>query len=284
MILRRRTFLALTAAAPLLRGATFNQPLGINLYTVRDLLAKQPQQTYQALAAMGIQRIEVRPNHLHDHAAFIRDAGLKPVHLFIDSAVITGQAPPNAATPTPTLEELATLARKFGIRRLGISFLRPSERPTAVAHINAAIEKLKPLGLGFYYHNHAWEFDASSGTHFMDRLRKEAHPGLRLELDLFWATVGGQDVVRMLRDWKGRVASLHIKDVAQDAPRQTSEANIPRSAFKEVGAGILDWPRVLKAAQDARVEEYLIEQDFTPGDALDSVRQSVAFLRKSKVG
>jgi len=78
------------------------------------------------------------------------------------------------------------------------------------------------------------------------------------------------------------VASLHVKDVAADAPGQKSEANIPRTAFKEVGAGILDWPRVLRAAADAKVEEYLIEQDFTPGDPIASVRQSVAFLRQTE--
>jgi sugar phosphate isomerase/epimerase len=139
------------------------------------------------------------------------------------------------------------------------------------------------MGLGFYYHNHAWEFDGAVGSRFIDRLANAGHPYLKLELDVFWATVGGEDVVRMLQQWKGRVASLHVKDVAKDAPRQKSEANIPQTAFKEVGAGILDWPRLLKAAEDAGVDEYLIEQDFTPGDAIESVRQSIAFLRKTNV-
>jgi sugar phosphate isomerase/epimerase len=115
----------------------------------------------------------------------------------------------------------------------------------------------------------------------MEHLRQEAHPDLRLELDLFWATIGGEDVIRMLGQWKGRVASLHVKDVAADAPRQKTEANMPRSAFKEAGSGILNWPRVLSASEAAGVEEYLIEQDFTPQDPVESVRQSVAFLRRT---
>jgi len=274
-MIRRRQFLAFAGAAPLLRGARFDKPIGINLYTVRDVLAKEPEKTYRALASIGITLLEVRANHLRDHAAYIRAAGLKPVHMFVDSAAITG---PSAAP----LEEMAALAKQSGIRRLGLSYLMPAERPTAIARINEAVEKLHGLGLGFYYHNHAWEFDGAAGATFMDRLRKEAHPRLMLELDLFWATVGGEDVVRMLGEWKGRVASLHVKDVAADAPRQKSEANIPRTAFKEVGAGILDWPRVLRAAEDAKVEEYLIEQDFTPGDPIASVRQSVAFLRQAE--
>ncbi|MCL4795294.1 MAG: sugar phosphate isomerase/epimerase [Bryobacteraceae bacterium] len=283
----RRRFLALSAAAaPLLRGATFDKPLGINLYTVRDVLAHQPAKTYQALAGLGIERLEVRESHLRGHAEFIRRAGLQPVHMFVDSGVITGDwsRAAKSDSPRPTLAGLAPLAKQFGIRRLGLSYLMPGERPTAVARINEAVEQLESLGLGFYYHNHAWEFEGAAGDTFMDRLLRESHPKLRLELDLFWATVGGEDVVRMLGQWKGRVASLHVKDVAADAPRQKSESNIPRAAFKEVGAGILEWPRVLKAAADAGVEEYLIEQDFTPGDPIDSVRQSVEFLRKTSVG
>jgi sugar phosphate isomerase/epimerase len=285
-MIHRRCFLTLAAATPVLRGATFDKPIGINLYTVRDVLTQQPGKTYQALAGLGITRLELRENHLRDHADFIRQAGLQPVHMFVDSAVITGDwsQARKSDSPRPTLAGLAALAKQFGIRRLGLSYLMPGERPAAIAHINQAVETLDSLGLGFYYHNHAWEFEGVAGATFMDRLYRNGHPKLRLELDLFWATVGGEDVVRMLRQWKGRVASLHVKDVAPDAPRQKSEANMPRTAFKEVGSGILDWPRVLKAAADAGVEEYLVEQDFTPGDPIDSVRQSVAFLRKTSVG
>lgn len=270
----RRRFLSLAAAAPLLRAAPFNKPLGINLYTVRDSLAKDPEKTYKALAALGVTRIEVRPNHLQEHAALIRAAGLQPVHMFLDSAYFTGAR-------VQALAEMAGLAKRFGIRRLGVSYLMPAERAGAIPHLNKAVEQLGALGLGFYYHNHAWEFDASAGPSFMERLRKEAHPDLRLELDLFWATIGGEDVIRMLGQWKGRVASLHVKDVAPDAPRQKTEANMPRSAFKEAGSGILNWPRVLRASEAAGVEEYLIEQDFTPQDPIESVRQSVAFLRRT---
>lgn len=297
----RRRFLTFAAAAPWLRAAPFNKPLGINLYTVRDSLAKEPEKTYRALAALGVRRIEVRPNHLQEHAAFIRAAGLQPVHMFIESAIVTGewdaalemqramakrmnQPEPPAGAPRPTLAQMAALAKQFGVRRLGVSYLLPVERSTAIARMNGAVEQLDLLGLGFYYHNHAWEFDGAPGATFMDRLRREAHGRLRLELDLFWATIGGEDVVEMLGQWKGRVASLHVKDVAPGAPRQKSESNVPRTAFMEAGAGILDWPRVLKAAADAGVEEYLIEQDFTPGDPLESVRKSVEFLSKTDAG
>ncbi len=298
-MLNRRLFLALAGALPL-RAARFSKPIGINLYTVRDSLAKDAAGTYQALHALGIRELEVRPNHLRDHGDLIRRNALKPVHMFIESAVITGDweaglamqramakqmnlPEPKADGPRPTLAEMAALAKQFGIERLGISYLLPAERPNAIGHINRATEELAKHGLGFYYHNHAWEFDAGKGPRFLDRLRQESDPRVKLELDLFWATIGGDDPVTLLQTWKGRVASLHMKDVARDAPRQKTEMSIPRTAFKELGAGILDWPRLLAAASAAGVGHYLIEQDYTEGDPLDSVRRSVAFLKQAEI-
>jgi sugar phosphate isomerase/epimerase len=55
--------------------------------------------------------------------------------------------------------------------------------------------------------------------------------------------------------------------------------SMPPSAFKEVGAGTLDWKAILTAAHEAKVDHYLIEQDSTPGDPLDSIRASVKYLR-----
>jgi sugar phosphate isomerase/epimerase len=295
-VISRRLLLSL-AATPLLRGAPFSKPIGINLYTVRDSLAKDPAATYQALAEIGIRQIEVRANHLQENGALIRSAGLQPVHMFLDSPIITGEwaatlarqramarrmnlPEPDPNAPRPTLQQMASLAKEFGIRRLGLSYLMENERQSAIPKMNAAVDMLEKQGLGFYYHNHAWEFDASSGTHFFDRLFAEGDKRLKIELDVFWAKVGGQDNVALLNKWKGRVASLHVKDVDAAAPRQTSEGNMPRTAFKEVGAGVLDWPPLLRAAADAGTEFYLIEQDATPGDPLVSVRQSVAFLKQ----
>ncbi len=298
-MMNRRLFLALAGSLPL-GAAPFAKPIGINLYTVRTSLAKDPEGTYKALRSLGIQELEVRPNQLEEHGRFIRQNALKPVHMFLDSAVITGDwegslamqramakrmnlPGPKADAPRPTLADMAQLAKQFDIERLGISYLLPGERADAIRHINRATDELAKLGLGFYYHNHAWEFDASNGERFLDRLHKEADPRVKLELDLFWATIGGDDPVRLMETWKGRVASLHMKDVATNAPRQKTEMSIPPTAFKEIGAGILDWPRILSAAAKAGVEHYLIEQDYTEGDPIDSVRRSIAFLKKADI-
>jgi len=56
--------------------------------------------------------------------------------------------------------------------------------------------------------------------------------------------------------------------------------SVPKTAFKEVGHGVIDWVKVLRAAKAAGVAEYFVEQDQTPGDPLDSLRQSYEYLSK----
>jgi sugar phosphate isomerase/epimerase len=286
----RRKFLAALAAS------RFSQTLGLSLYTVRAPLATKPEETYKALAAAGIKELEVRPDQLTNHAAFIKSAGLRPVHMFVDAPVITGAWDewqtfmaqmatrmklklPATPPPRQELPELIRLAKAHGVRRVGVSYLLPGERANSIAKLNDAAEICQRAGIGFYYHNHAFEFEGEPGARFIDRLHKELHPHARLEMDVFWVAIGGEDPVQLLRKWKGRVGSLHLKDVASSAPRNIAEFSMPPTAFKEVGFGTLDWPAILTAARESKIDHYFIEQDATPGDPLDSIRASVGYLR-----
>ena len=83
----------------------------------------------------------------------------------------------------------------------------------------------------------------------------------------------------MLARYKGRTPLVHLKDKAKDTPDRFNEG-VPRTAFKEVGNGTLDWSKILKAADAAGVEHYFVEQDQTPADPVESLRQSFAFISK----
>jgi sugar phosphate isomerase/epimerase len=99
-----------------------------------------------------------------------------------------------------------------------------------------------------------------------------------LEMDVFWVSVGGHDPVELLHKLSGRVPLLHLKDKAQGTPVMYKES-VPHAAFKEIGHGILDWPAILKAAASAGVDHYFVEQDQTPGDPVESLRQSFTYLK-----
>lgn len=297
--MRRRTFVGSLATVGL-TAAAFDRPLGVNLYTVRRPLASEPAETYRALAAIGITTLEVRPANLLQHASMIRDAGLKPVHMFIDSAIVTGAwdewgkfsaqmaarmklPPPQPNAARPSIGEMIELAKRHGVGRIGISMILAGEREGAIDQMNAAGETCAAAGIELYYHNHAFEFNGPRGKRYIDQLHRRLSRRVRLELDVFWAASSGVNPAELILEWKGRVRSLHLKDVARGTPRPESEITVAPSAFAEVGGGTVDWPAVLKAARRAGVEHYLIEQDFTPGDPIDSVRRSFQFLRKLNV-
>ncbi len=281
------------------RPAWVPRNLGLSLFTVRGPMASKPAETYQALGAMGITELEVRPENLREHATMMKAAGVKPVHLFIESAVITGawdewrelmarmavrmkMAPPKPDAPKSTLDEMIALCKAHGLRRLGVSFLLPNERNGAMEKLNRAAAACAAAGLEFYYHNHAFEFQGQPGTRFIDQLHQGLDRRAKLEMDVFWAAIGGADPAALLRQWKGRVGSVHLKDVAPNAPRDVTELSMPPTAFAEVGAGTLDWKSILHEARKAGAGHYFIEQDSTPGNPLESVRKSVAFLRGLK--
>jgi sugar phosphate isomerase/epimerase len=148
------------------------------------------------------------------------------------------------------------------------------------AKLNTAGEKAKAAGLTLCYHNHAFEFGPVDGTTGLEILMKNTQKDLvSLEMDIFWVSVAGHDPVSLLQTYSGRVALLHLKDKSKGIDTQYNE-NVPHSAFKEVGSGVLDIPAVLSAADSAGVQNYFVEQDQTPGDPIDSLRKSYQYLSK----
>jgi sugar phosphate isomerase/epimerase len=148
--------------------------------------------------------------------------------------------------------------------------------------MNKAGEKVKQAGLQLGYHNHAFEFEkGADGATVLDTMMTKWDRALvKLEMDVFWVSIAGIDPVALLQKYSGRVALMHVKDKAADAPTVTSEMKVPPTAFKEVGSGSLDIRAILKAGEAAGVEHYFVEQDQTPGDPIASLKKSIAYLQQ----
>ena len=136
-------------------------------------------------------------------------------------------------------------------------------------------------GLKICYHNHAFEFGPmESSAPFQVLIGGTDKNLVGLELDLFWVSVAGHDPAEMLRTHAGRVRLVHLKDKAGSIPLLYKESVLMNTAFKEVGRGVLQIRRkILRAAESAGVEHYFVEQDQTPADPLQSLRESAAYLR-----
>jgi len=308
----RRTLLQSAAAAglPLLARAAFEKPIGVQLYTVRSLLPVKGEATLKAIAAIGYREVEIGLADAKKFAHVLKETGLKPVGSHIEAACITGgwefyrnwleankartgakEVP--AHLPQVTLEEQIETAKQLGVPAIGVAFVVPQERnapqtfwPKFADQLNGAGEACRKAGLSFFYHHHNFEFEVLPKRiglrkeRPIDVLREKLSKDVALEIDCFWASVAGEDPARMITAWKDRIFGLHLKDKAKGTPVSYETDRPAKEAYKEVGKGVIDWKRVIAAAKAANVQHYFVEQDYTAGDPLESLRQSYAYLSK----
>jgi sugar phosphate isomerase/epimerase len=281
-MLSRRSFLQAGSAAAVLcaRGrARQLQAIGVQLYTVRTVLPKKPAETLRAIDAIGYREAEATFETLDAIWPSLKATSLKPVSVHLDSKVVT-------QGPADELSRVVDQVKQRGFDFAVFPYLPPAERggPDTIkrvaAKLNAAGEKCRAAGLHLCYHNHAFEFQPMNGTMPFKILLDETDPKLvGIELDCFWVSVAGHDPVEVIQHHGSRIPLLHLKDKAKDTPVRYNES-VPRTTFKEVGNGVIDWPKVLQAADSAGVQHYFVEQDQTPGDPLISLKESYTYLSK----
>jgi len=281
-MLSRREFLeagSLAAALASTASAAHLGAVGVQLYTVRTLFPDKAPETLKAIAAIGYREVEATFANLDRVVPAIEAAKLKPVSVHLDSAMVTKGNPDDLARAMDDL-------KKKGFAFAVYPYLPPAERGgldairSLAAKLNAAAAKAHAAGLRFCYHNHAFEFQPTDNTTpFQVLLDNTDAKYVGIEMDAFWVSVGGHDPAEMLAKLKGRVPLMHVKDKADGTANQHNES-VPRTAFKEAGNGTLDWPKIFRAAHSAGVEHYFVEQDQTPGDPIESLRQSYAYLSK----
>lgn len=274
--LSRRAFVAQAAAllpaaqlAPAMEKLTKGN-LGVQLYTVRNIIGSDPQGVLKQIKQIGYAEAEATAETLAKDWQAIQSSGLKAVsvHLNLD----------------PTDEQLAEVKSK-GFEYAVIPYVPVPNRggvdvmKKLAASFQKAGERAKSHGLQLCYHNHAFEFQPMNGTTPLEILMGETKPeDVKLEMDIFWVSVAGHDPVQLLQKYSGRVPLLHLKDKKKGQPAQAQyNENVPKDTFKEDGNGSIDIPAVLKAADAAGVRNYFVEQDQTP-DPIASLRQSYKYL------
>jgi sugar phosphate isomerase/epimerase len=281
MLSRRQILRAASLSAAISTAARAKklQTLGVQLYTVRTVLPQKPAETLRALDALGYREAEGSQTDLGTIVPALDGIQLKLVSIHADITLLLNGKEDD-------------LSRAFGeIRKSGATYavfpyLPPASRGGLDAirrlgqSLNRAGEKARAEGLKLCYHNHAFEFEPMESTTPLDVLMNSTDKkAVGLELDVFWVSVAGHDPVELLKKYSGRVHLLHLKDKAEGTPVMYKESP-GKTAFKEVGSGILDWPKVLRAASAAGVQHYFVEQDQTPGDPIDSLRKSFEYLKK----
>jgi sugar phosphate isomerase/epimerase len=280
----RREFLQTSSLAVALGAAgraAQLKTLGVQLYTVRTVMPQKAQETLNAIRAIGYQEVEATFAGLDAIWPALEASGLKPVSIHLDSKSVTQGNPDELS---PIFDKLKQRGFQYAVfpylpepERGGIDVIK-----VIAEKLNRAGEKCRATGMSFCYHNHAFEFATENGATLFQVMLDNTDPKLvGIELDAFWVSVAGGDPAAMIQKISGRVPLLHLKDKAEGTAVMYKES-VPKTAFKEVGHGVVDWPKVLRAAAAAKVAHYFVEQDQTPGDPVDSLRQSFGYLSKLK--
>jgi sugar phosphate isomerase/epimerase len=272
--LSRRGFLALGAAASLTPAlAAKNIPVGLELYSVRDQLAKDLTGTVTAVAKMGYQIVEFYAPYFSwtlDQAKDIRklmdDLGIR---------CLSTHNGPNAFTGDGIVKAM-DLNKMLGSKYIVMASAGRVEGPDGWKKVadtlTAANEKFRAADLRAGYHNHKPEFVPTDGKRPMDTLAAGTPKDVMLQFDVGTCLEAGQDPIAWINANPGRIRSLHLKDWAPGEDK----------GYKVLfGEGDAPWTKIFEAAEKTGgVEYYLIEQEGSRYTPFETAEKCLATYKK----
>ena len=255
-------------------------PIGLAPFTIRyNVFSKaQVESAYAKLSEMGIKGLEngvgARQGYtVKEEQELLAKYGLKVLDVYADPA---------------KPDDAMALAETFGTKYICVStlpgnmMLNPDGFKVFAERLNEMAKPFAKAGYKLTYHNHAQEFRNFSALRAKtgyEILIDETDPeGVWFVLDTFWASAAGADPAFWLKKLKGRTQLVHFKDYSiDDRSADTEIGNIP-FRFAEIGQGNINWAAVMEACREVGIEWYCIEQDYTRGDAFDSLKVSVEYM------
>ncbi len=287
----RRSFLKTSAvfAAGLLAApelyAYQKKYIGLQLYTIRDAMAKDPKAALAKVASLGYNAVEgatYTGSQLFynmspvEYARTLKDNGL----IAPSSHYMLGESMDAKGTISNEWAKAVDDAAAVGTKYMVCAYLLDPERGTldhykaTADKFNVAAEVCKKAGIQFCYHNHDFEFEAQNGKYPFDVLLENTDKNLvKFELDLYWASRAGQDPLTLFDRHPGRFPLWHVKDMDKSEGRNITE----------VGHGSIDFKRIFAQSKKSGLQYFFVEQDICPGDPFDSITQSISYLKKNIV-
>jgi len=277
----RRTFLAYSTFLPwaLQVRAANSIPVGLELYSVRDELKKDPHGTVRAVAKMGYQGVEFyapyfawTESQTREMRKLLDDLGIKCFSTHNDSAFFNKENLPKARDYNLILGSknvvMASAQAKPGI----------DGWKQVADTLNSAAEQLEPAGLKPGYHNHQLEFTPAADLPMKARpieiIAKNTKPTVMLQLDVGTCREVGSDPTAWIRANPGRIRSLHCKDWSSDSSKGYAVL---------FGEGVVDWKGIFAAAESVGgVEYYLVEQEGSRFSEFETAEKCLANYKKMR--
>ena len=274
-LLTRRSFVALSAMLPwaLTSRAATAIPVGLELYSVREALARDPQGTVRAVAKMGYQCVEFYAPYFQwtegetkQMRKLLDDLGIRCYSTHNEEGYL---APKNLSRAR---DMNATLGSKYVVQASSEPKTTIDAWKAVADNLNVVAEKLEPSGLHAGYHNHDPEFTPLSGVRPIEILAKNTKPSIMLQLDVGTCLSAGSDPVAWIKANPGRIRSMHCKDWSPEAGKAYSVL---------LGEGSVDWKSIFQAAENGGgIEYYLVEQEGSRFSEMETAQKCLQAFRE----
>jgi sugar phosphate isomerase/epimerase len=265
-----------------------DQLIGLQLYTVRDAMEKDPTGTLAKVAEIGYTSVEAATytgtEKFYGMTAPEFKKALKQDGLVMPSAHYRlGQEMPKSEIVKGTMlhdwDKAVDDAAEVGLKYMVCAWLAEEERGTldhykyVADQLNIAGERCKKSGIQLCYHNHDFEFIKQGDTYPYDILLGADKDLVKLEIDLYWITKAAQDPFKLFNEHPGRFPLWHVKDMD----------NTPERNFTEVGSGVIDFKEIFKYKRLAGMKYFFVEEDKCPGSPFDSITKSITYIKRNLV-
>ena len=291
------TSAALAGGATLLKGKYLHAnplglPIGLQLYSVRELLPHDYAGTLKQVAALGYTEVEAA-GYFNHTVPQVRQA-LDGAGLHCPSAHYAHDA------LSKDLDNILAFNRDLGVHYLICSF--PGFKDPARVKVrqfgdllhaftlddwrwnadefNRMGAKVKAAGMQFGYHNHTMEFHVQQGVVPFQELVRLTDPALvTFELDCGWVMVGGGNAVEYLTRYPTRISMLHVKDFKKTLTPASIAAPPPAA---ELGTGTQDYHPIFAAASKANIKHCFVEQEAFNLPPMESLRIDEEYMKSFK--
>ncbi|MDQ2718371.1 MAG: sugar phosphate isomerase/epimerase [Bacteroidota bacterium] len=250
---------------------------GLQLYTVRDVMPKDPKGVLKQVAAMGYKQVESFEGPMGmfwgmkntEFKKYMDDLGMKIIssHCNIDKDF------DRKANEAAEIGMKYLIDPYFGTQKNIDLFKKVAEK------FNQRGETCKKAGLRFAYHNHDYPFVPVDGQKLLDVMIQNTDPNLvDFEMDIYWVVTAGEDPIKWFEKYPNRFRLSHIKDRKKGSPLSDKDASCV------AGKGEIDFSKILKIGQKNGLKYYIVEQEHYDGiTSLEASKENADYLKKLEI-
>ena len=247
---------------------------GIQLWSIKDDMYKDAKGVLKQLADFGYKQIE----SFDSEQGMFWNMGHKDFKKYMDDLGL--EFPASHCDIKVDFERKVAEAAEIGMEYLVCPWIGPQTSVDSWKKItdrfNECGDICKKNGIKFAYHNHAYSFRAFSGMiphqYMMDNTNPDT---VDFEMDIYWVVTGGADPIEYLNKYPNRFRLCHIKDRLKTVAPEDEQASCT------LGTGMIDFPKILKVAQEKGMKYFIAEQErYDDSTPLQSLKANSEYLQQ----